>query len=216
MTRVKRQSILETVLNEQNGERGISAYLKENSDLLYWMLCAPGGHCRFVFYEFPLGSQFRADFVILNSYSGRWDIKFIELEPVDDKILTKKGKPSDRLATAYSQVESWKSYFRNHRAEVQSELARWAKTKDILGYSDGNRPCNRSGQCLSDMNVPLIANFYIIIGRRNELNYEHQLVKSGFVENRIAEVISYDRLLDVARERNNYHTPLKASNHSLF
>lgn len=204
---------LEQILNEQTGERGISAYLKEHSDLLYWMFCTPGGHSRFVFSEFPLGNRYKADFVILNSYSGRWEAKFIELEPVDDRIITKAGKPSGRLATAFSQVESWKSYLDDHRVEIRSDLARWAKSKDMLGYSNGDRPCNRSGQCLSDLSVHLFASFHIIIGRRNELDYDHQLVKSKFIENRIAEVISYDRLLDVARERYGGAAASKETHH---
>ena len=68
----------EAFLDAQKGERGISEFLKNRPQILYWTLCGGGGgHCRYVFREFPLGSSYVADFVVVNSYSGVWEVMFI-------------------------------------------------------------------------------------------------------------------------------------------
>jgi hypothetical protein len=79
------------------GERVAAGYLKDNPHILYLTMCPASGHDRFVFYEFPLGSQFVADALILNSYSGVWEAILIEFESVGYPVFTKAGTPSRRL-----------------------------------------------------------------------------------------------------------------------
>ena len=140
-------SEFEAFLDAQSGERGISALVRERPQMLYWALCGRSGHSRFVFHEFPLGNSFVADFVVLNSYSGVWEVKFVEFEPVDEPLFTQAGVPARRLAGAIKQADDWADYFEKNKNEVRKDLVRWAKSKDILGYSDGARP---SGKRLSD------------------------------------------------------------------
>lgn len=52
-------------LDSQKGEREMSKFIEENPEVLYWIFCRLSGHCRFMFREFPLGSQYIADYVIL-------------------------------------------------------------------------------------------------------------------------------------------------------
>jgi len=188
-------------LNNEKGERGISDFIKKQPQILYWTLCRAGGHSRFVFREFPIGNSFVADFVILNSYSGVWEVYFIELEPVDAKIFTKSGVPAARLAGAIKQIDDWADYFDKNKSEIRSELVRWAKTKDLLKYSDGKNPCNFSGQFLSNPQTNLFEKFFILIGRRNSINSDEQNRKGQLVKRRNVEVISYDRLLDLVSDR---------------
>ena len=119
---------LESFLATTTGERGISAMLLSSPQILYWTLSRGGGHDRYVFREFPLGSRYKVDFVVLNSYSGSWQVNFIELEPVDCRPLTKSGIPSARLAGALKQVEDWADYFSNNKEQVRADLVRWAAT----------------------------------------------------------------------------------------
>ena len=93
-------SDFQSFLDAQTGERQVADFIRQKPQVLYWALCGRSGHCRFVFHEFPLGSSFVADFVVLNSYSGVWEVKFVEFEPVDERIFTKAGVPAKRLAGA--------------------------------------------------------------------------------------------------------------------
>ena len=56
----------EKILESSDGERKISSYLKKHPWIVYWTLCNAGGHERFMFSEFPLGTDHKVDFVILN------------------------------------------------------------------------------------------------------------------------------------------------------
>ncbi|HJU06967.1 MAG TPA: Shedu anti-phage system protein SduA domain-containing protein, partial [Rhodanobacteraceae bacterium] len=108
-------------LEKQKGERGISELLRTHPQLLYWTFCRASGHDRYVLREFPLGSRFVTDYVILNSYSGVWEVMFFELEPVECRPFTKAGVPSKRLAAAIKQIDDWSEYFSSHKGLIRED-----------------------------------------------------------------------------------------------
>lgn len=189
------------LLDSEAGERGLSEFLRTKPQLLYWALCRTGGHCRYVFREFPLGSSHVSDFAILNSYSGVWEVKFVELEPVGERLFTNAGVPVRRLAGAVKQVEDWADYFETNKPQVRADLARWAKTKDLLRYCDGDRPSNFSGQLLADPGTNLHESFHIFIGRRAATEDAEHKRKGQMSRRHNVEVATYDRLLDVVNDR---------------
>lgn len=191
----------ESFLDQEKGERGISEKLLNAPQILYWTLSRGGGHDRYVFREFPLGSRFKVDFVVLNSYSGSWQVTFIELEPVGCRPFTKAGVPSARLSGALKQIEDWADYFSTHKEQVRSDLVLWAKQRDILGYSDRSEPCNFSGQFLADSSTYLSDHYTIFVGRRTMLEANEQKRKSRYTQRYNVEVASYDRMLDLVRDR---------------
>ena len=189
------------LLDGATGERTISDFLGRKPPVLYWSLCRVGGHMRYVFREFPLGNSYVADFAVLNSYSGVWEVKFVELEPVDEPLFTNSGVAAKRLNGAIKQVEDWADYFEMHKAQVRADLVRWAKDKDLLQYSEGERPSNFSGHLLADPSTNLHESFHIFMGRRDKLTESEHKRKGQMTRRHNIEVASYDRLLDVVSER---------------
>ena len=194
-----------TFLEKEKGERGISKFLSNRPEILYWTFCRAGGHCRYVFREFPLGSQYLVDYVVLNSYSGLWEVMFIELEPVDDCIFTKAKVPSKRFAGAIKQVDDWAEYFDMNKAQVRADLVKWAKEKDILGYDDADIMSNNSGDYLADPESFLKDSYHIIIGLRNKVSRESHKRKATYTSKHGIEVMSYDRIQDLVNVR--YENP---------
>ncbi|QTL34937.1 Shedu anti-phage system protein SduA domain-containing protein [Pseudoalteromonas viridis] len=188
-------------LDSQKGEREISKFIEENPEVLYWTFCRLSGHCRFMFREFPLGSQYIADYVILNSYSGVWEVMFIELEPVDDPVFNKSGTPSQRFAGSIKQVDDWAEYFDMHREQIRADLVKWAKSKDMLGYSRSERISNMSGDYLADPSSYLRDSYHILIGRRDEISRAGHKRKAMYKSRHSIEVISYDRIKDLVELR---------------
>jgi hypothetical protein len=80
---------LESALSQSSGERNAAKFFRDNPELVVWGFCRTGGHSKYVLYECLFGSSYRADFVVPLSYSGTWEVSFIELEPVDDIIINK-------------------------------------------------------------------------------------------------------------------------------
>lgn len=191
----------EALLDNSKGEREVSAFLKAHPQVLYWTLCRGSGHMRYVFREFPLGSSYVVDFAVVNSYSGAWEVHFVELEPVDSKLFTKASVPSKRVAGAIKQIDDWRMYFENHKSVVRADLVRWAKKRDLLGYDEGSDPCNYSNDRLSDPNTILFDRYWMFAGRRAQTPSDHHARKATFAPGRLIEFATYDRLLDLVKAR---------------
>lgn len=192
-------------LDSQSGERGALEFFTNRPQTLYWTFCRAGGHCRFLFKEFPLGSRYKVDFVILNSYSGAWEVMFIELEPVDDQVFTKQGVPSKRLAGAIKQVDDWAEYFDVNKSQVRSDLVLWAQSKDILKYDTREFICNMSGDYLCDPETYLKESFHIVIGRRDNISRPSHKRKATYTTKHGIEIVSYDRITELVNMR--YQSP---------
>lgn len=193
-------------LDLAKGEMAVASYLKEHPHPLYWSMCKMGGHTRYAFKEFPLGNQYKADFVLLNSYSGMWEVKFIELEPIDDLVFNKNGTPTCRLAGAIKQVDDWAEYFDKNQGHIREDLVRWVASKDILGYDseikwDSAGPANCSGDYLADPNSSLSESFHIIIGRRERMNNASHKRKATYKRRHNIAIRTYDMLLDLVDRR---------------
>jgi hypothetical protein len=81
-----REVALLDALGRSSGERIIHSYLKKHP-------------------EFRIGSRFRCDFVVMQSYSGGWNIEFVELEPVNVSLFNKDRTPSKPLRIALNQID---------------------------------------------------------------------------------------------------------------
>jgi antiviral defense system Shedu protein SduA len=176
-------------------------YLRHNPWVLYWTLCSAGGHSRYVLPGFPLGARYKTDFALVNSYSGAFEVFFVELEPPGDCAFTRAGNPSKRLAGAIKQVDDWRAFFELYQHEVRVTLVSWTKRKDVLGYHPKSEPFNYAGQRLSDPEAPLLDKYLIVIGRSGHQSAETRHRAGRFGRGHSVEVVSYDRLLGLAQRR---------------
>jgi hypothetical protein len=195
-----------TAALSSSGERGAAAFLSSNPNILVWGFCRTGGHSIYALKEFHIGANYRADFVVCFSYSGTWEVHFIELEPVDDKIITKKGAPSNRLNSAISQLNDWREYVEANKSSVQSDLARWCRTKDLLGwYPQDHPPTNYMGDYLHESGTHVWFKYHIIIGRRAVATKDirrkmHQYCSDGYIS-----IGTYDRFIDIAENQDRFN-----------
>jgi len=190
------------LLDTTMGEREVVSFLREAPWIPYWTFCTASGHDRYAIFEFPLGSSYQCDLLLLNSYSGAWEGFFIEFEPVDDPIFTKAGVPSKRLAIAQRQVDDWRNFIRDHPTLLRSDMVRYAKEFDRLGYSSrGEEPCNFSGDRLSDPASFFHCHFKIVIGRSSRISKEQRALMGRYRAGHDVELVTYDRFLHLAERR---------------
>ncbi len=186
-------------LNQAEGERGIHAFLKEEPWLIWSTFMNSGGHSNYVIPEFSLAGKHRADFVVMQSFSGGWNISFIELEPVNEKLFIKDGSPSKRLRGAIKQIDDWKNFEYTEKASLCSHLADAAQKYDTL-YPEHHlaREASSVKMPLRDPQTYLCCKYFIVMGRRSDLDEQHLHDKSKFYRNHAVEILTYDRFIEVA------------------
>jgi len=191
---------LRRLLDSGATERQLQLYIRRHPWILYWTLCPASGHSRYTLPGFPLGARYKTDFAILNSYSGAYEVTFVEFEPPADQAFTKAGTPSKRLAGAIKQIDDWRAFFGSNQVEVRHTLKDWATRKDVLGYSK-SAPFNYAAQDFLDPATPLLDHYLVVIGRSTEQLSAIRSLAGRFGEGHDLRIMSYDRLLHLAEQR---------------
>jgi Shedu protein SduA, C-terminal len=189
------------LLDTHTGERAALSYLGKHPWILYWTLCAASGHSRYVFPSFPIGPRYKADFAVLNSYSGAYELHFIELEPIGEKPFTRAGNPGRRLAGAIKQLDDWREYYESYPSVIRDTLVRWARKHDVSGYNKGERPFNGTAQDILDPDTPILDYYKVIVGRSARQDRRSANLAGRYPRAHSIEIISYDRLLGLAERR---------------
>ena len=195
-----RQS-LESLLNKTNGEREIHKYLKQHPTLVWGMFCNVGGHSDYVISEFRIREKYRCDFVVMQSYSGAWDVHLIELEPVDSSLFKKSDeKPEKRFRGGIDQIEDWKRFISEDQNTFKSCLADTAMNSDLLHpeYNLNVEPSSMACDELRNPKTVIWYNYHVVIGRSSELDSHKQYLKASYNNVNDIKVHTYDRLLHVA------------------
>ena len=193
-------SKLAEIIGDKKGERDVTQFLAENPQILRWAVCRTGGHCTCVVKEFPFGSSFRADFVVVTSYSNNWEVHLIELEPINDRAITKAGVPSQRLNKAISQIHDWRHHILHYPVEFRRDLSTWCVKRDLLGmYENYGRPCNDTGDYLDHPATHIKLFFHIFISHRGLIDGERRKKMNQYSSSMIElSIHTYSRLLDIA------------------
>jgi hypothetical protein len=205
-------------LDQAEGEREIHSFLKKEPLLVWATFMNCGGHSDYVIPEFSLRGKHYADFVIMQSFSGGWNVAFVELEPIDikpfywKKINQKKkiASQSERLRGAIKQITDWRNFEIDEGATLRSELADAAQRRDTL-YPERNLA--REPWCvkmpLRDPKTYLCCKYFIVMGRRSHFDEELIHEKSKFARHHSnSEILTYDRFIEVAdklEQQNEYY-----------
>jgi hypothetical protein len=198
-TRVALNRLIASI--EKNcGEREVHRLLK----MFPWVAgnVIQNSGCHYLISEFSLGNEFRADFVGLKGFSGGWEIHFIELEPPVEKLFKRDETYAPRLAQALKQVEQWKAFVKQPQKEgyLAEQLAIAVRDNDLLRPQwHGKEPTDSVGWPLTHPKSMKLYYYHIIIGRRSSLTEDGLSGKALFRESSGVELITYDRILDTAR-----------------
>lgn len=188
-------------LESTDGERAATEYLSKNTILLRWAFGSIGGHSAYVLQEFPIGISYKADFAVLTSWSGAWEVVFVELEPVAERLVTKQGVPTKRIAGAIKQIVDWDDYVIRNRASVQQDLADWCKKKDKLKWeTKGREPSNYTDDRLCDAKTHVRFRYGLVAGRRNQITSGERTQALKFANRLDLNLRSYDAFVDIAEK----------------
>lgn len=202
-------------LNQSNGERKIHDFLKKEPLLVWATFMDCGGHSDYVIPEFSFGTNYRADFAVMQSFSGGWNVAFVELEPVGSKpfyfrnkkppkntnqLPKKIIKKSARFSGALDQVKDWRKFERCNGTTLRENLANACKRYDTL-FPERNLA--REAWCaklpLRDSQTYLNFKYFIVMGRRSHFDEDLIQEKAQLpLEHSEIKLLTYDRFIEVA------------------
>lgn len=186
------------VLDSSTGERAIHAFLKKHP-LLVRNAFSQAWNANICVPEFPLGNDWRADFLLLSANSGMWYATLIELESPKSKLYLKDGTPSKILRVAQRQINDWKDWVRINETYLRQRFSIILRGAETPAQCSAGK--HKSGETeILDPNTVIAFRFHIVIGRRSSLSPDEQ--KRRARESEFwggPEVATYDRLVDMAR-----------------
>ncbi|MGE3832203.1 MAG: Shedu anti-phage system protein SduA domain-containing protein, partial [Parvibaculaceae bacterium] len=86
-----------------------------------------------VLFKPQIGTQYRADFCVLQVSQGGATAHLIEIESGHDRLFTKGVTPARKLQGALGQIHNWRDWIEKNRAHYSTELIRVAKELPRLG-----------------------------------------------------------------------------------
>lgn len=121
------------LLAKQPGEEDLQLFLEQNIGFLTSFLGTPDNTDLAVLFKPPVGTQYRADFCVLQASQGGAIAHLFEIETSHERLFNKKGAPSQRLALAENQIENWRIWINRNAVHYAKELVRHAQRVPLLG-----------------------------------------------------------------------------------
>ena len=156
-----------------------------------------------VFTEFPLGTDYRADFMVLSADSGSWHAVFIELEGPNDRIYLKNGEPAKKLRGAQKQIDDWKKYFKSHHDSIKHEISKRLEIRRVCAQ---NKLLGSEGWAHDEILHPDVFiwdSYKIMLGQRSSFKDEPTDHMPAPGQGYTPVVSTYDRVVDYLRSREN-------------
>jgi len=116
-------------------ERDVHTFLKDYPYVLIHLF-NHSWNFYYAFSEFQLGTDFRADFVILSADSGAWHAEFIELEGPHDKPYKKDLTPTPKLNWAIRQTNDWREFTTAYRQTLLHEIAKLLRPLEVISQNN--------------------------------------------------------------------------------
>jgi hypothetical protein len=196
---VSLEAMLREALETAQNERELQPFLKQYPLIIRNALNAWAWNYVAVLPEFCLGSNYRADFLILSADSGAWYSVLVELKSHCARPFTQAGVPSKDLNLAMRQIDDWKRWIERHQQYFRESLSRYLACEgDVPAMCSRADIHTRAKTEILDPRIVIRRRFRIVIGRREHFSPEDQ-ERRGSHYDRGQDIVSYDRLLDAAR-----------------
>lgn len=182
----------ENLINDpESGEREVLNFIKDNE--AYFIIASMlktgfwfGHHEAYIFKEFELPPNFRADFVIVGKNSGGYEFIFVELESIYGAITTKNGDLGKCLRAGISQISDWDTYIEANYPTI-SLVFDMAKKPGVL-LPDEFRKLDKSR-----------IHYAVIAGRRSDFNDKTRRIQRKYRDDSKIHIFHYDNLIDSSK-----------------
>lgn len=143
-----------------------------------------GHHEAALFKEFPLGSNFVADYLLVGRASGGWQFIFVEFENPYGRITLQDGNFGETIRKGINQIDEWKPFIEGYYSTISAEFEK---------YTSQDLPREFTRFDTTRMH------YVVVAGRRTDYNETTRQLQRRCERERNIKLLHYDNLLDDAR-----------------
>lgn len=173
--------------NGSINELSIKRFIQDNS---YYFIPASiftifsfGHHDAFLFKEFPLGTRYVADYLLIGRSSDGYSFVFVEFEHPYRNIILQDGELGEAFRKGISQVTDWKRFLESHYNAISDELKKHSNPKinmpDEMYTFDSSR-----------------MNYVVVAGKRSDFNENTYRIRREYKIDKNVTLLHYDNLYD--------------------
>ena len=187
------------IMDSAKNEREIQPHLKNNPMLVRNAFNAWAWNFTAVLSEFQLGSTYRVDFVVIGADSGRWNVSVVELKSHKERPFTNKGIYSKALNVALAQIQDRAYWIEANQTTFRQSLSEYFRDHDVSAQCSNADDHVMATTEIIDLRTPINYKYTVVIGRREMISKDYQVRRqmTGAVS---VQVVTYDKLLDVAKK----------------
>lgn len=143
-----------------------------------------GHHEAALFKEFPLGTKYIADYLLVGRASGGWQFIFVEFENPYGRITLADGNPGEVIRKGLNQIDEWKPFIEGCYSTLSAEFEKYT-------VQDLPREFTRFDSTRM--------HYVVVAGRRADYNETTRLFQRRSEAERNIKILHYDNILDDAR-----------------
>ena len=142
-----------------------------------------GHHDAFLFKEFPLGTRYVADYLLIGKSSDGYSFVFVEFEHPYRNITLQDGELGEAFRKGINQVKDWKRFLESQFNAVSDELKKNSNTNinlpDEMYTYDSSR-----------------MNYVVVAGKRSDFNENTYRIRREYIRDNNIFLLHYDNLFD--------------------
>lgn len=170
----KEQDILKFV-KEEEAYFIIASILKRNYHF--------GHHEAYIIPEFQLGTNYRADYLLIGRSSGGYEFVFVELESPKGNIIKKDGNLGEVFRKGIEQVSDWRRWLQRNYSTLREVYKGYLKPGDQLPSEFIEYDETR-------------IHYAVIAGRRDDFKELTYSIKREYLQSQDILLLHYDNLVD--------------------
>lgn len=174
----KERQIL-NLISERKSYFIVGSILKENYNF--------GHHGAYVFPEFPLGSAYKVDYLLIGENSDGHHFVFVEMESPGGRTVLSDGNFGEALRSGINQTQDWNSWLENDFPSLRSEFAKHIKRDDKLPDKFYRLDKTR-------------IHYVVVAGVREEFSQKTRARRRKFLLDSEVRILHYNNLIDGAQK----------------
>lgn len=135
----------------------------------------------YLFPEFPLGTDWIADYLIIVRSSGGYELIFVEFESPYGNITTSDGSLGNTFIKGLRQIDDWKMWLESNYSTLESYFEHHAKRDIVLPREFHRYDSSR-------------IHFVVVAGRRKDFSDKTYRIAREYRNQHRTQLFHYDRL----------------------